>query len=82
MLHVAITNYNPGSKAARMFGGIAGGIAGKCVLDTHYELVGEGGVMAADDISVSSSRDWNYSARKVNQLTTQAVTSRFRQGLS
>ena len=82
LLRVKITNYNPGSKAARMFGGIAGGVAGKCVLDTHYELVGASGVMTAGDPSVSSSRDWNYSARKVNQLTAQGVTDRFRQGLN
>lgn len=82
VLNVKITNYNPGSKAARMFGGIAGGIAGKCVLDTHYELVGEGGVMVTDDLSISSTNDWDKTARKANKLTTEAVTNRFRQSLT
>ena len=81
VLTTRITNYNPGSKAARMFGGIVGGIAGKAVVDTHWELLGEGGSMTGNDESVASTEDWNYAVRKVNKLTVQGLTARLKQGL-
>ena len=66
-------NYNAGSKAARMFAGFG---AGAAKLDTHFELVKEGGVLAVSgDPSVASGRDWTNAARKVNLQTVDTVNA-------
>jgi hypothetical protein len=77
LLRIKITNYSAGSKAARMLVGFG---AGSAVLDTHYELIGEGGaVLVAGDPSVGSGRDWKNSARKVNLLTVDSCNARLSQ---
>lgn len=77
VLRVKIKNYNAGSKAARMMVGFG---AGAAVLDTHFELIGEGGTpLIAGDPSVGSGRDWRNSARKVNEQTVDAVNARLHQ---
>jgi hypothetical protein len=77
VLRVKITNYSAGSKAARMLVGFG---AGAAVLDTHYELIGDGGaVLVAGDPSVGSGRDWKNSARKVNLETVDACNARLNQ---
>ena len=77
VLHVTIKNYNAGSKAARMLVGFG---AGAAVLDTHFDLVGEGGSsLVSGDPSVGSGRDWKNSARKVNLQTVDAVNARLHQ---
>jgi len=73
VLRVKITDYNAGSKAARMLVGFG---AGAAVLNTHYELIGEGGTpLVAGDPSVGSGRDWKNSARKINLQTVDAVNT-------
>jgi hypothetical protein len=73
VLRVKITEYNAGSKAARMFVGLG---AGSAKLNTHFDLVGDGAVaLAAGDPSVASSRDWTNAARKVNQQTVDTVNA-------
>jgi hypothetical protein len=77
VLRVKIKNYNAGSKAARMLVGFG---AGAAVLDTHFELVGDGGaLLISGDPSVGSGRDWKNSARKVNLQTVDAVNARLHQ---
>lgn len=76
VLRVTITNYNAGSKAARMFVGFG---AGAAVLETHFDLLGEsGGVEVSGDPSVGSGRDWKNSARKVNLQTVDTVNARIK----
>ncbi len=77
VLRVKITNYNPGSKAARMWVGFG---AGAATLNSHFELIGEGGAtLIAGDPSVGSGRDWRNAARKVNLQTVDAVNGRLSQ---
>lgn len=74
LLRIKISNYNAGSKAARMFAGAFG--AGTAKLDTHFELVKEGGVLAVSgDPSVATGRDWTNAARKVNLQTVDTVNA-------
>lgn len=73
VLRNKITNYNAGSKAARMWVGMGVGAA---KLETHFELIGEGGApLVAGDPSVASGRDWRNAARKVNQQTVDTVNA-------
>lgn len=74
LLTVKITNYNPGSKAARMMVGYGAGAAS---MDTHYELFGSGSSpLLSDNQSVGSGRDWRNVIRKINELTTRAVAKK------
>lgn len=79
LLRVHITNYNAGSKAARMFVGFG---AGAVQLDTHFELVGKDGeIVIAGDPSVGSGRDWKNAARKVNENTVDAFNAQLNRSL-
>jgi hypothetical protein len=79
LLRLKISNYNAGSKAARM---LVGWGAGAAQLDTHFELVADGGAVAvAGDPSVASGRDWKNAARKVNLQTVDSVNARIKQGV-
>jgi hypothetical protein len=64
LLIVKIVNYDPGSKAARMFVGFG---AGACSMDLHIEFFSTDNqqIFAKDD-HVASSRDWKFVARKMN----------------
>jgi hypothetical protein len=74
LLTVKITNYNPGSKAARMLVGYG---AGATSMDTHFELYGSGSKpLLSDNQSVGSGRDWRNVIRKINEQTTQAVAKK------
>jgi len=79
VVRIAITDYNAGSKAARMLVGFG---AGAAVLRTHFELFGpeSAGPLLAGDPDVGSGRDWRNAARKVNLQTTDAVNVRIAQG--
>ncbi len=76
LLIVKITEYNPGSKAARMIVGFgAGGVR----LKVHYELFGEGDKpILSDDNGVFSGREWINAARKVNENVAKAVTEKLK----
>ncbi|MDB4990908.1 MAG: uncharacterized protein JWN04_6086 [Myxococcaceae bacterium] len=78
LLRVAITDYNAGSKAARMLVGFG---AGAAVLKTHFELFGDASPapLIGGDPDVGSGRDWRNSARKVNLQTADAVSTRLAQ---
>jgi hypothetical protein len=72
LLTVVFTDYNPGSKAARMLVGFG---AGSAALDVHFELRGAGEApLLVRDHGRASSKDWNYIARKVNQDMLIAVS--------
>ena len=74
LLTVKITNYNPGSKAARMLVGYG---AGATSMDTHFELFGSGSTpLLSDNQSVGSGRDWRNVIRKINEQTTKAVAKK------
>lgn len=71
LLKVAIKNYNPGSKAARLFVGYG---AGATSLDTHYELSSDGAdPLISGDPGVGSSRDWRNCVEKVNRQTLDKI---------
>ncbi len=74
LLTVKITNYNPGSKAARMFVGYG---AGATSMTTHYELFGKGAkAILSGDPSVGSGRDWRNVIRKINEITAREVSEK------
>jgi hypothetical protein len=74
LLTVKITNYNPGSKAARMLVGYG---AGATSMDTHFELYGRDSKPSlSDNQSVGSGRDWRNVIRKINEQTTKAVANK------
>ncbi len=74
LLTVKITNYNPGSKAARMMVGYG---AGSTSMDTHFELYGKDSKpLLSDNQSVGSGRDWRNVIRKINEQTTKAVAKK------
>ena len=74
LLAVKITNYNPGSKAARMVVGFGAGAAS---MDTHYELFGKGSkAILSGDPSVGSGRDWRNVIRKINEITVKDVSQK------
>ena len=79
-LNVQITEYNSGSKAARMFVGFG---AGSARLQSHFELFGSNGASyTAGSPGASTGRtSWQRVARKVNQEIVSAVSVRLRQGL-
>jgi hypothetical protein len=79
-LNVQITEYNGGSKAARMFVGFG---AGAARLATHFELFGPTGTSyTSGSPGASTGRtSWQRVARKVNQEIVSAVGVRLRQGL-
>jgi hypothetical protein len=78
VLRVKITDYNAGSKAARM---LVGWGAGAAVLNTQFELYGPDSQApyVVGSPSVGSGRDWKNSARKVNLQTVDAVNARLHQ---
>ena len=74
LLTVKITEYRPGSKAARIVVGFgAGGVS----IKIHYELFGEGAnaILTKDD-QIYSGREWMIAARKLNQNIAEAVTEK------
>ena len=74
LLSIKLTNYNPGSKAARMVVGFG---AGSCSLDLHYELKGQGDApMLSKDHGRASSNDWDKIARELNRDILIAVTNK------
>jgi len=74
LLTVKITNYNPGAKAARMFVGYGAGAAS---METHFELYGKGAKpVVTGDPGVGSGRDWRNVIRKIDELTTNAITEK------
>jgi hypothetical protein len=76
LLTVKITDYNPGAKAVRMFVGYGAGAAS---METSYELHGKGGkVVTSGKQGVGSGRDWRNVIRKINELTTDAITEKLR----
>jgi hypothetical protein len=79
-LNVQITDYNGGSKAARMFVGFG---AGAARLQSHFELFGPNGASYTSGSPGSSTgkTSWQRTARKVNQEIVSAVSVRLRQGL-
>jgi hypothetical protein len=79
-LKVQITEYNGGSKAARMFVGFG---AGAARLESHFELIGPNGVSYTQGSpgSSTSRTSWQRVVRKVNQEIVAAVNVRLRQGL-
>jgi hypothetical protein len=80
LLHVRITQYKAGSKAARALVGYG---AGAVSLDTAYELYGaEAEPLLKGRQGVGSSRDWYQCVRKVNQLTLDDVTRALRESSS
>ena len=75
LLVVKITDYNPGSKAARMFVGYgAGGVS----LKIHYDLSANGANVLSKDDSVFSGIEWTRAARKLNENTAKAVTTKIK----
>lgn len=74
LLVVKITNYNPGSAAARYAVGYGAGAAS---MNIHYDLYGEGSsAIKADNLGVGSGRDWRYVVRKLGEQTTRAVSEK------
>jgi len=74
LLFLKLVNYNPGSKAARMWVGMGAGAAS---LDMRYELYGEGEEpLLQKDHGVGSGRDWKNCARKLNEQTAQVITDK------
>ena len=78
LLVMRVTNYNPGSKAARM---MVGWGAGSLVLDTqHFLYSGPGQLVFQGAGSVGSSRDWNYAAHKINDQVTREIGAALAKG--
>jgi hypothetical protein len=79
-LKVQITEYNGGSKAARMFVGFG---AGKARLESHFELFGPNGASytSGSPGAATGGAAWQRVVRKVNQEIVAAVSMRLRQGL-
>jgi len=71
LLQVRVTNYNPGSKAARMLVGFG---AGATSIDIQYQIInGSGQTLEDRTDGVGSARDWNYCARVLNQRMIAAL---------
>jgi Domain of unknown function (DUF4410) len=79
-LKVQITEYNGGSKAARMFVGFG---AGAARLESHFELIGPNGTSYTQGSPGASTgrTSWQRVVRKVSQEIVAAVNVRLRQGL-
>ena len=76
LLTVKITDYNPGSRAARIVVGFgAGGVS----IKIHYELLAEGtnSILSKDD-SVYSGREWMVAGRKLNENMAKVVTGQLK----
>ncbi|TAL28184.1 MAG: DUF4410 domain-containing protein [Nitrospirae bacterium] len=73
LLKATIVNYDPGSKAARMFVGYGAGAAS---MDMRYELSGKGESLLNYEDGVGSGRDWRYVARKLNDTAMKRVTEK------
>ncbi len=71
LLNVKITEYNAGSKAARIIVGFG---AGGMTLKVKIELLdGARKSLLSKEESAFSGRDWRNIARKVNELTVDSV---------
>ena len=79
-LKVHITDYNGGSKAARMFVGFG---AGAARLETHFELIGPNGASYTQGSpgAATGRSSWQRVVRKVNEEIVASVNVRLRQGL-
>ncbi len=75
LLIVKITEYKPGSKAARM---VVGYGAGGVTLKIHYELFDGSKSILANDDAVFSGREWINAARKLNEKTAKAVSEKLK----
>jgi len=76
LLTVKITEYKPGSKAARI---VVGYGAGGVTLKIHYELIGSGNkTIISQDDSVFSGREWINAARKLNQNMAKAIIEKLK----
>jgi len=65
LVQIKVTNYNPGSKAARMLVGFG---AGSTSVDIQYQILNRNKQIVEDRADgVGSSRAWNYCARVLNQ---------------
>jgi hypothetical protein len=73
LLKVKITNYNAGSKAARIMVGYG---AGGVKLAIHYDLIADGKTIVSKDDDVYSGRDWRNAARKLNENTAKAIAGK------
>jgi len=73
LLKVKITNYNPGSRAARAVVGFG---AGGVKLAIHYDLIADGKPIVSKDDDVYSGRDWRNAARKLNENTAKAIAGK------
>ncbi len=70
LLNIKVTNYNPGSAAARMLVGLG---AGAATLNTHSTYKEGTALLFETDHSVASGRDWRKIVRKVNVLIQQEM---------
>ncbi|HNW40164.1 MAG TPA: DUF4410 domain-containing protein [Candidatus Omnitrophota bacterium] len=75
LLVVKITDYNPGSKAARIVVGFG---AGGSSIKIHYELFAGSNMILAKDDSAFSGSGWMAVARKLNKNTAKAVTEKLK----
>ena len=76
LLSVKITEYRPGSRAARIVVGFgAGGVS----IKIHYELLADGtnAILTKDD-SVYSGREWMVAARKLNENIAKVITEKLK----
>ncbi|MBN2645717.1 MAG: DUF4410 domain-containing protein [Desulfuromonadaceae bacterium] len=65
LLQARITNYNPGSKAARMLVGFG---AGATSLDIEYQIInGQGQQLYSKADGIGSGRDWTFCCRALNE---------------
>ncbi len=70
LLDIKVTNYNPGSAAARMLVGLG---AGAATLNTHSTYKEGANLLFETDHSVASGRDWRKIVRKINVLIQQEM---------
>jgi hypothetical protein len=75
LLVVKVTDYNPGSKAARMMVSYGAGAAS---MKTHYDLSGNGSHIGSDDLAVGSGRDWRNVIRKIDEQTVKGVKEKIK----
>lgn len=73
LLQAKISNYNPGSQAARVLVGFGAGAAS---LDIQYQLVNGHGKQLIDRADgVGSGRGWTYCCRELNQRMLNQLSS-------
>jgi len=75
LLVVKVTDYNPGSKAARMMVGYGAGAAS---MKTHYELSSGSSPIGSDNLGVGSGRDWRNVIRKIDEQTVKGVKEKIK----